>query len=144
MQNNCRTVALAILYQEDKFLMQLRDDIPTILYPGQWGFFGGHLEPNETPEAGIKREVLEEINYELEQPTLFDQYTDDVAIRYIFHGPLTVPLTQLTLQEGADFALVSPEAIQQGQCYSTKLQQVRTLGAIHQRILLDFLKFQLK
>jgi hypothetical protein len=30
-------VALAILTYEDKFLMQLRDNIPTILYPGVCG-----------------------------------------------------------------------------------------------------------
>lgn len=31
-------VALAILHQDGKFLMQLRDDNPDILYPGHWGF----------------------------------------------------------------------------------------------------------
>jgi 8-oxo-dGTP diphosphatase len=34
-------VALAILYREGEFLLQLRDDIPTILYPGYWTLFGG-------------------------------------------------------------------------------------------------------
>ncbi len=46
-------VAMAILYREGKFLMQLRDDIPGILYPGLWGLFGGHLELDETPEVGL-------------------------------------------------------------------------------------------
>ena len=54
-------VAIAILYQEDKFLMQLRDNIPGIFYPGYWGLFGGHLEPGETPDIAVKREVIEEI-----------------------------------------------------------------------------------
>ncbi|MEM8777995.1 MAG: NUDIX hydrolase [Cyanobacteria bacterium P01_G01_bin.49] len=144
MKNSLRTVAVAILYQEGKFLMQLRDNIPTIIYPGHWGFFGGHLEPDETPTQGVKREVLEEINYELKNPTLFRRQTDDVAIRYVFYEPLTVPLTQLVLQEGADLALVSPEAIQQGACYSTKLKQIFPLGTIHQKILLDFMQFLLE
>ncbi|MEB3314276.1 MAG: NUDIX domain-containing protein, partial [Cyanobacteriota bacterium] len=38
-------VAVAILYQSNQVLLQLRDDHPGIIYPGQWGFFGGHLEP---------------------------------------------------------------------------------------------------
>ncbi|MEA5508884.1 NUDIX hydrolase [Crocosphaera sp. UHCC 0190] len=132
-------VAVAILYQDGHFLMQLRDDIPTILYPGHWGFFGGHLEPNETPEEGVKREIWEEIAYDLQNPTIFDCYADERAIRHIFHAPLTVPLEQLVLQEGADLELVPPEDIAKGQCYSGKLDKVRPLGPIHQKILLDFL-----
>lgn len=58
-------VAIAILYRDNKFLMQLRDNIPTIVYPGYWAFFGGHIEPGETPEVAVRREVLEEINYTL-------------------------------------------------------------------------------
>jgi 8-oxo-dGTP diphosphatase len=37
-------VTLAILQQADQFLLQLRDDIPEIRYPGCWGLFCGHLE----------------------------------------------------------------------------------------------------
>ena len=59
------SVAIAILHQDNKFLMQLRDDIPTIWYPGYWGFFGGHIELGETPEIAVGREVMEEINYEM-------------------------------------------------------------------------------
>lgn len=32
-------VAIAILYRPGQFLLQLRDDIPGILYPAHWGFF---------------------------------------------------------------------------------------------------------
>jgi hypothetical protein len=41
-------VAIAILYRQDQFLLQLRDNIPNIAYPGHWGFFGGHLDPGTT------------------------------------------------------------------------------------------------
>ena len=49
-------VAIAILYRENKFLMQLRDNIPTIPYPGYWAFFGGHIESGETPEVDMRSE----------------------------------------------------------------------------------------
>ena len=49
------SVAMAIIYQNNKYLMQLRDDIPSIVYPGVWAFFGGHLEPGESPEAGLRK-----------------------------------------------------------------------------------------
>ncbi|MGK7883699.1 MAG: NUDIX domain-containing protein [Crocosphaera sp.] len=137
--NNIPSVALAILHQEGRFLMQLRDNIPSIIYPDRWGFFGGHLEPGETPEIGVKREVLEEINYQLENPIFFGRYDDERALRHIFHGELTVSIDDLILREGADLGLVSPEEIKKGQCYSQKLGDVRPLGDIHQEILLDFI-----
>ncbi len=51
-------VTMAILYQEGQFLMQLRDDFPHIIYPGVWGFFGGHIEIGENADIGIRRELL--------------------------------------------------------------------------------------
>ena len=38
-------VALAMLQREGQWLLQLRDDIDSIIYPGHWGLFGGHLDP---------------------------------------------------------------------------------------------------
>ncbi len=132
-------VAMAILYREGKFLMQLRDDIPGILYPGLWGLFGGHLELDETPEAGLVREVKEEINYLVLQPKKFRCYADNRAMRYIFHSPLTVEVEALQQMEGWDLGLVSPEEIIKGICYSNKAQESRLLGDIHRQILLDFM-----
>ncbi len=132
-------VAMAILYREGKFLMQLRDDIPGILYPGLWGLFGGHLELNETPEMGLVREVEEEINYLVCQPKKFRYYADNRAMRYIFHSPLTVEVEALEQMEGWDMGLVSPEEIARGVCYSDKAQELRPLGDIHRQILLDFI-----
>ena len=131
-------VAMAILYQDGKFLMQLRDDIPGILYPGCWGLFGGHLESGETPEAGLKREVEEEIKYTLISPIKLGCYNDEKVIRHIYHASLKVPVEALTLNEGWDLNLVSLPDIQRGSCYSQKAGQERPLGDIHQYILLDF------
>ena len=131
-------VAMAILYQDEKFLMQLRDDIPGILYPGCWGLFGGHLEPGETPEVGLKREVEEEINYTVISPIKLGCYNDEKVIRHIYHAPLKVPVEALTLREGWDLDLVSLQDIHRGSCYSEKAGQTRPLGDIHQHILLDF------
>ncbi len=133
-------VALAILYREGKFLLQLRDNFPHILYPDRWGLFGGHLEAGETPEEGLKRELIEEINYLVPQPKKFRCYNDDRAIRHLYHGPLTVPIHHLILGEGADLALATPEDIQRGNCYSPKLNDFRPLGIPHQKMLLDFIQ----
>jgi 8-oxo-dGTP diphosphatase len=135
-----RRVAIAILYQEDKFLMQLRDNIPTIKYPGQWGLFGGHIEPGETPEVAVKRELIEELSYELSSIAEFKVYADETVVRHVFQAPLLVELNQLVLGEGWDMGFLTPEDIRRGGCYSAVAGEVRPLGATHQQIMLDFMK----
>lgn len=132
-------VALAVLYRGDRLLMQLRDDHPTILYPGHWGLFGGHLEAGETPLAGLRRELQEEIGYCPEFLWPLGQYSDDRTIRHIFASPLAVELKDLVLGEGWDMALVAPSAVHQGWSYSARAGEERPLGTIHQQILKDFL-----
>lgn len=132
-------VAIAILYQNDKFLFQLRDDIPNIVYPGHWGLFGGHLDPGETPETAVEREVLEEIGYALPTLSKFGTYNDAKVIRHVYHAPLTIELDRLVLYEGWDMALLQHEQIRQGSCYSAKADRVLPLVPAAQRILLDFI-----
>jgi 8-oxo-dGTP diphosphatase len=52
-------VALALLERNGRWLMQLRDDVPGIVGPGCWGLFGGHLDPGETAQQALERELLE-------------------------------------------------------------------------------------
>ncbi len=134
-------VSMAILYQNQNFLMQLRDDYEHIICPGQWGLFGGHLEQEETPQSGLVREVIEEINYFINKPTFFKSYNDDKAQRYIYFAALDQSLSKLELNEGQDLDLVSIQSIREGQHYSSKIRQTRKLGAIHRQILLDFFEF---
>jgi 8-oxo-dGTP diphosphatase len=134
-------VAIAILPHEGKFLMQLRDNIPTILYPGLWGLFGGHIEPHETPELAVEREVLEEIGYQITEPKKFGCYSDDRIIRHIFYAPLTVDIDKLVLNEGWDLGLLSSVQIEAGFAYSAIAGEERPLGAVHQQIMIDFIEW---
>lgn len=132
-------VAIAILYRDGHFLMQLRDNIPGIVYPGCWGFFGGHLESNETPAIAVQRELKEEIGDVTFNLSLFASYRDTTVVRHVFQGPLTVPISQLILGEGWDLGLLSVEDIQRGRGYSERAGQARPICRPHQRILADFL-----
>ena len=133
-------VAIAILYRENKFLMQLRDNIPTIPYPGYWAFFGGHIEACETPEVALRREIIEEISYTLpEKIDEFGRYDSETAVRHVFHAPLEVELDKLVLGEGWDLGLVTAEEIRSGKRYSQAAGEERPLGDVHQKILLDFM-----
>jgi 8-oxo-dGTP diphosphatase len=63
-----------------RLLLQQRDDITGILYPGMIGLFGGHREGAETPLECLMRELEEEtsIKYRAEQITPFV----DMSIAY--------------------------------------------------------------
>jgi len=140
MTDNRVEVAIAILYRDDKFLLQLRDDIPGIAYPGCWALFGGHIEPGETPEVALIRELQEEIGYTPPTASKFGCYTDVAVVRHVFYAQLTVDVKDLVLQEGWDLGLLTPDEIRVGSCYSEKAGMVRSLGLPHQLILLDFIK----
>ena len=121
------TVALAMLERDGRWLMQLRDDVPGIVGPGCWGLFGGHLEPGETPEQALRRELLEEIGWgpgALEF-RLLHQHPRRLA--HVFVGELTVPLQRLRLLEGQDMALVGATELRSGAIHSPKLGQTRPL-----------------
>lgn len=135
-----RQVTMAILYRDRHFLMQLRDDFPHIVYPGIWGFFGGHIESGESSEAGVRRELVEEIGYVPTQIELFREQIDTSYRRYYYYAELTVPLSELQLNEGQDIALCSVAEIRSGQKYSEKLGEMRSLGQPHRQILLDFIE----
>jgi 8-oxo-dGTP pyrophosphatase MutT (NUDIX family) len=132
-------VAIAILYQGDRFLLQLRDDIPTIAWPGHWAFFGGHLEPGEDPDTAVYRELQEEIGYDAPQLELFKRSESETVVRHVYHGPLAVPVESLVLTEGLDLGLWSVDDIHRGKRYSARAEEERPLGPPHQQILLSFL-----
>ncbi len=138
-------VAIAILHQTQpdgslQFLMQLRDNIAGIAYPGCWGFFGGHVEPDESPDIAVVRELLEEINYTPPSIYPFKVYEGDQSIRHVYHAPFDTTLDALTLTEGWDMGLHTVEDIRRGDRYSAIAKQVRPIGEPHQMMLLEFLE----
>lgn len=56
-------IAVAVISYHDRLILQLRDFRPDIADPGEWGFFGGHVRPDEEPVHGLRRELLEEIGW---------------------------------------------------------------------------------
>lgn len=137
-----REVALAVLERDGAWLLQLRDDLESILYPGHWGLFGGHLDAGETPSEAVHRELLEEINWEPTFP-LEHWFTTQNGhrIAHVFRGALSVPVEQLTLLEGQDLKLTSKQELRQGSVWSDRRSEVRPiapgLDQVIQRLLID-------
>jgi 8-oxo-dGTP diphosphatase len=61
MEQMLREVACAILIgSSGQLLLQQRDNVPDIVYPGYVSLFGGHREPGETFLQCVVREIHEE------------------------------------------------------------------------------------
>ena len=67
-------VALAVLKGEGGWLLQLRDDIEGIAAPGTWGLFGGHLDPGESAEEALRRELLAYCRHDTEAMVRLVEY----------------------------------------------------------------------
>lgn len=112
--------AAAIIVTDDaRYLLQLRDDIPRIFYPGHWGCFGGALSVGETPLQAIKRELEEELEFNSDVGREFVNFDFDFAplgqsrIRRTYYE-ITVrddQVARFVLHEGAAFRLFAAAEI---------------------------------
>lgn len=59
------SVGALIFTNDNKLLVQHRDDNPNILSPGKYGLFGGHTESGETSFEALHRELLEELELDI-------------------------------------------------------------------------------
>ncbi|MEJ0068897.1 MAG: NUDIX domain-containing protein [Pseudomonadota bacterium] len=70
-------MAAIILTPDQRFVMQRRDSVPHIWYPGMWALFGGAIEPGETERQALFREIKEEIDVEISDATWFTRFQFD-------------------------------------------------------------------
>jgi 8-oxo-dGTP pyrophosphatase MutT (NUDIX family) len=113
-------VAAIVVVDRERYLMQLRDDVPYIWYPGHWGLFGGAVDAGEDEIAALRRELQEELELELQTAELFVRFDFDLTpmglTRY-FRAYYEVPISiaayrRLVLHEGAEMrALPGDDAL---------------------------------
>jgi 8-oxo-dGTP diphosphatase len=99
-----------------QILLYLRDDKPSIPFPHHWDLFGGHVEPGETVEEALVREVREELDLELEAFTFFRRYEcleGDAFpnVKHVFTARIDRSCDSLTLREGERLAWFDPREI---------------------------------
>jgi 8-oxo-dGTP diphosphatase len=116
MHEPSREVASAILVGTcGRILLQQRDDVPDILYPGMIGLFGGHREGNESFLACAQREIEEEIGYKVLpgwlEPlvSLRMDYPANGAVQGAYYVLRGVPVDRLVVTEGSLLAVAYSE-----------------------------------
>lgn len=81
-------VAAIIVVDDAGYLLQHRDEKPSIFFPGRWGCFGGAVEPDESDEAALVRELDEELSLELSDFTATYFTNFDFDFGYAGYGVL--------------------------------------------------------
>ena len=102
-------VAALIVLEDGRYVMQLRDDIPDIFYPDHWGCFGGAVDAGENPVEALRRELLEELDFEVVNAKEFIRFDFDLTKLgqkkvYRIYYEIPVPANsyaRFTLREGA-------------------------------------------
>jgi 8-oxo-dGTP pyrophosphatase MutT (NUDIX family) len=112
-----RWCAAAVLWTRDgRYLMQRRDDKPGLLLRDHWAAFGGSVDPGESGEAAIRRELLEELEYVAREVAFLTELTISLPLaagarwdRMSFYAVPIVPedVAAMVLHEGQEKRLLS-------------------------------------
>jgi 8-oxo-dGTP pyrophosphatase MutT (NUDIX family) len=108
-----------IVVDGSKYMMQLRDQKPTIYYPGHWGLFGGAVDDGESPERTVRRELDEELGFRTAEIAFLTEFTFDLSFigePKIYRRYYEVNVTQAAadnfrLTEGRAMQAFRPEAL---------------------------------
>jgi nucleoside triphosphatase len=68
-----RTIVVGLVWNRDGDLLFCRMSPDRGVFPGRWGFPGGGIEPGESMESALRRELREELGVEVEniRPAFF-------------------------------------------------------------------------
>ena len=104
INENMKEVVKAVIYRNEKYLLQLRDDDLAISCPNTWSLFGGGVDIGESHEEAMKRELKEELNWKPVNMELIGELKDfktNCRTSY-FSIRCNVPSEQLRLGEGQE------------------------------------------
>tara|TARA_B100001996_G_scaffold365278_1_gene335031 strand:+ start:36 stop:416 length:381 start_codon:yes stop_codon:yes gene_type:complete len=103
----------AIIFVNNKYLLQLRDNKKNILYPNHWALFGGRFKKNENAKKCLIREIQEELLVKIKiTMKLYECYNSDTKgyIHYFYAQPLK-EIKFENLQEGQGIAWFTKKQI---------------------------------
>ncbi len=92
-----------------EFLLQRRDEEPA---RGTWVLFGGSVQAGETEESALRREIKEELEFELGKINFFGRYQDSGINQTIFIAVDPTEFNDLILREGSEMKFFPAAGLQ--------------------------------
>lgn len=108
-------VSAAIIFRDDHRFLIARKKTGKPL-AGYWEFPGGKIEPNESPEKSICREIKEELNIHISNIQFYFNYhyvAENADILFFFYLCTVEHLSAITLLDHDDTAWVIAEELKQ-------------------------------
>jgi 8-oxo-dGTP diphosphatase len=102
---------IILINTSKQVLLILRDNVPSIPFPNHWDLPGGHMIAGESPEACVRREMIEEMELELGEIRLFREYNRDDLDEFIFWKEIELTPSEIELHEGQKVAYFTLEEI---------------------------------
>jgi 8-oxo-dGTP diphosphatase len=83
-----RDVSVFILYTSTGQILLQHRTPDAFSLPNYWAFFGGGIEPGESPTEALEREALEELSYQVQNPHFLMAQKirdgEDESTKYVF------------------------------------------------------------
>lgn len=105
-----------LLTNEGKLILQQRDTNPQIMNPGRIAMFGGTIDSSEDIMVGLKRELQEELNinidnYKVEKLNTYHKTIEKDDINYTVHVYIIfgVKESDLIVNEGKGYICKQPQ-----------------------------------
>ena len=131
MKKKSEKAVIAFYDDQGRILLQDRHAITETR--AQWGFFGGGIELGETPEQALKREIKEELNFDLEEFEFLNNHKlilpDGKSYNKIwqFIGPLKDNLQKMVQKEGRSMKLFTLDEARKLTIYETDIDILKSI-----------------
>ncbi len=131
MKKKSEKAVIAFYDDQGRILLQDRHAITETR--AQWGFFGGGIESGETPEQALKREIQEELGFNLEEFEFLNNHKvilpDGESYNKIwqFVGPLKIGLQEMEQREGRSMKLFTLDEVRNLTMYQTDIDILKPI-----------------
>jgi len=92
--------SIIFINDDEQVLLFLRDDKDSIPYPNMWDVPGGHVDPDESPETCIVREMKEEMDMDLTGHALVSIIEFDDRVEHTYWKKENLDIDAINLMEG--------------------------------------------
>lgn len=120
-------VNIILIDDKKRVLMQLRDNIPNINFPGIWCLPGGAIDEGENDIDAVIRECEEETEYQLKDPKLYKAY----PYTFMEGDPITAFYTEqydgkqkIVCHEGEKMVFLTKEQIEKYEMFPTHKETI--------------------